>query len=289
MTVATLLALGRVSNLPTVWTNVVAATVLAGASATPTAIFAAAAALSLFYCGGMFLNDAFDREIDAVERPSRPIPSGRASSQAVFVLGSAQLIGGAVLLAATARAGGAAIGRVIALAVLLAGVIVAYDAFHRRSPAAPWLMGACRALVYLCAAAALATEPRWPELLWAAVALMLYTAGVTYVAAVEASGHASRAWPLALVAAAPLAMIGASGLATAALPVTLVTGWSTYALRRAFRKDAPDVPGGIVRAIAGMCLLDAAWAWLYGAHAAAVLCALGFPLTRLAQRRVAGT
>ena len=96
--------------------------------------------------------------------------------------------------------------------------------------------------------------------------LMLYTAGVTYVAAVEATGRASRAWPLALVTAAPLAMIARAGLAAALLPVLVVVGWSTVALQRAFREHAPDVPGGIVRAIAGMCVLDAAWAWLGGAH-----------------------
>ena len=34
---------------------------------------------SLMYLAGMALNDYADREIDAVERPSRPIPSGRIS------------------------------------------------------------------------------------------------------------------------------------------------------------------------------------------------------------------
>lgn len=38
-----------------------------------------AAASSCFYLAGMALNDYADREVDARERPNRPIPSGRVS------------------------------------------------------------------------------------------------------------------------------------------------------------------------------------------------------------------
>ena len=67
------LLLGRVSNLPTVWTNTLAGATLAGAAVTPGRLVLLAAAFSLLYTGGMYLNDAFDREVDARERPERPI------------------------------------------------------------------------------------------------------------------------------------------------------------------------------------------------------------------------
>ena len=38
-------------------------------------------AMSLFYVGGMYLNDYFDRAIDARERPERPIPAGDISAE----------------------------------------------------------------------------------------------------------------------------------------------------------------------------------------------------------------
>ena len=76
----TYLRLGRVSNLPTVWTNVLAGIVLAGGPLEPGTLAALVVALSLFYVGGMYLNDAFDRTIDARERPERPIPSGLISA-----------------------------------------------------------------------------------------------------------------------------------------------------------------------------------------------------------------
>ena len=55
--VRTWLVLGRVSNLPTVWTNALAGVVLAG-SATGSEFYWAALVLTLAYIGGMYLNDA---------------------------------------------------------------------------------------------------------------------------------------------------------------------------------------------------------------------------------------
>src|SRR5215207_3515893 len=85
----TLLRLGRVSNLPTVWTNSVAATVLAGGDPLSAGTPSVVAAMTVFYVGGMYLNDAFDRHIDASERPTRPIPAGEISARAVFGAGFA--------------------------------------------------------------------------------------------------------------------------------------------------------------------------------------------------------
>src|SRR5262249_62429462 len=79
--------LGRVSNLPTVWTNVLAATVLAGGDWQSVRTGGVLAAMSLFYVGGMYLNDFFDRALDARERPGRPIPAGDLSAGVVAAIG----------------------------------------------------------------------------------------------------------------------------------------------------------------------------------------------------------
>ncbi len=55
----TALRLGRVSNLPTVWTNVLAGAVLSGAPLAPVRVLALMLGLSTFYIAGMYLNDAF--------------------------------------------------------------------------------------------------------------------------------------------------------------------------------------------------------------------------------------
>ena len=150
------LRLGRVSNLPTVWTNARRRRARRRGRRARAAWPSSRLAISLFYVGGMFLNDAFDREIDARERPERPIPSGRVSAGTVFALGFGLLAGGVLAVAAAAvgptRGGLGA----VASGVLLAGVIVVYDAWHKENPLSPLVMGLCRVLVYLTAALAVA-------------------------------------------------------------------------------------------------------------------------------------
>src|SRR4029079_5217114 len=68
--------LARFSNLPTIWTNVLAGTMVAGAALIAADFATLALAISAFYTAGVFLNDAFDREFDARLRPDRPIPAG---------------------------------------------------------------------------------------------------------------------------------------------------------------------------------------------------------------------
>src|ERR671936_2311779 len=96
----TLLTLGRVSNLPTVWTNVLAGAVLAGGTWHDGRTVIVLVAMSLFYVGGMYLNDYFDRGIDARERPERPIPAGDVAADLVAAIGFGLLAAGVVLLAA---------------------------------------------------------------------------------------------------------------------------------------------------------------------------------------------
>src|SRR5690348_3930760 len=81
------LKLSRISNLPTIWTNAIAATVLAGSEPSGTAFIATVVGLSLVYTAGMFLNDAFDSDFDRRFRKDRPIPAGEIGSREVFAVG----------------------------------------------------------------------------------------------------------------------------------------------------------------------------------------------------------
>ena len=99
MTLATALRLGRVSNLPTVWTNALVGTALAGGEIWTQATLLVVIGLSLLYVSGMYLNDAFDNEIDAVERPDRPIPAGAVSLNTVFAVGFGLMLGGLAFIA----------------------------------------------------------------------------------------------------------------------------------------------------------------------------------------------
>src|SRR5262245_6932409 len=92
------LRLGRVSNLPTVWTNVLAGLVLTGNWPDVPVLVGLLVSLTLFYTGGMFLNDAFDNRFDAQHRPERPIPMGQISVGEVYGIGFGLLVLGILLL-----------------------------------------------------------------------------------------------------------------------------------------------------------------------------------------------
>jgi 4-hydroxybenzoate polyprenyltransferase len=199
------LRLGRVSNLPTVWSNVIAGVTLAG-GASVGVIVILAAAMSLLYVGGMYLNDAFDREIDARERRSRPIPSGEASANAVFACGFIMLALGVVVLAALSLQAGIA-------GLVLAASIVLYDWYHKGNPLSPFLMGLCRALVYVGAAGAVGAALAPPVLIGAGV-MLAYVAGLTLA---SKRGFGAVGLLIAAIALVDAAAAASMGVITAAL------------------------------------------------------------------------
>src|ERR1043166_7779563 len=93
----TLLVLGRISNLPTVWSNCLAGWWLGGGGNIQKLPFLFGGATFLFI-GGMYLNDAFDVEFDQLHRAERPIPSGAISAGAVWRWGWTWLALGAACL-----------------------------------------------------------------------------------------------------------------------------------------------------------------------------------------------
>ena len=218
-TAQALLRLGRVSNLPTVWTNVIAGATIANTAANIVDVALVGLAMTAFYVGGMYLNDYFDRAIDARERPGRPIPAGDIGANAVAAAGFGMLFAGVVLLAATG-----VIAAVMGL--VLAALIVAYNLFHKGVALSPVTMGLCRAFVYFGAAAAVAGQVSWPVLL-AGIALTAYVAGLTYAARQESLDRVGNLWPLVLLAAPIALALPALREGAGAVAIFLgLNGWS---------------------------------------------------------------
>jgi 4-hydroxybenzoate polyprenyltransferase len=290
MNLAVALRLGRVSNLPTVWTNTLAGIVLAGGHAADPRTVPLMVALSLFYVAGMYLNDAYDAEIDARERPERPIPAGQVSAETVLTAGFAMIALGIALLAWTGYgvAGGTAIAPVMG-GLGLGAAIVLYNRRHKDNPLSPVLMGICRVLVYVTAGLAVVPELGAP--LWIGAFLLLcYLIGLTYVAKQETLGEVRNLWPL-LFLGAPLAYSIAGALESptgAALAAAFVL-WVGVALWFLRRRQPGDVPRAVVSLIAGIALLDAVLIAGAGASAVAWLAVAGFALTLALQRFVPGT
>ncbi|MEU8952911.1 SCO3242 family prenyltransferase [Streptomyces sp. NPDC048518] len=160
------------------------------------------------YEAGMALNDWADRADDAVERPERPLPSGRIAPPAALAAATALTAAGLTL---AARAGHPS----LLTAGALAGTVWAYDLGLKHTSAGPAAMAAARGLDLLLGATATAgpdpggtAESAAPS----AAALAAHTLAVTVVSRHEAQGGSSTA-PLAALAV------------TAALTRLLAAGW----------------------------------------------------------------
>jgi heme O synthase-like polyprenyltransferase len=288
----TYIRLGRVSNLPTVWTNVLAGAVLAGGPLETGTLAALILSLSLFYVGGMYLNDAFDREIDARERPERPIPSGLISAREVFAIGFGLLAAAVlvlVLVVVSRRRFSLPHWLPVVSGLVLAAVITYYDAVHKRDPLSPVVMGLCRVLTYVIAAVAVAGA--LPGRVVAAAAVLLsYLIGLTYVAKQETLAEYSNLWPLAFLFA-PFAYAAPSVARepVAALIYVGYLAWVAYAISLIARRGRANIPRAVISFIAGISLLDALLIAGAGRPLLAVVAVGGFGLTLAGQRWVRGT
>ena len=240
------LALARVSNTPTVVSNTIAGAVLASTVADVATVVLVAVAMALFYTAGMILNDVLDEEIDRVQRPERPIPSGVVTrSSAIAAVAALFAVGEALLLVAGIEA-------FLAGAALIA-LIVLYDSWHKGNALSPVLMGGCRALVYVVAALAVAGEV--PLEVWtAAGVLLLYIVGLTQVAKSEGTSL-SAVWPLAAVLAADRLLGRLGRHRWFALLLVAFAAWVVRALWLV--REKRRIGQGVVSLIAGVALFDA--------------------------------
>ncbi|MEV6204453.1 SCO3242 family prenyltransferase [Streptomyces sp. NPDC051771] len=266
--------------------------------------YAVGASLCL-YEAGMALNDWADREEDALDRPHRPLPSGRIAPAAA--LGAAGLLTAAGLALAS-RAGRPA----LTVATALAGTVWAYDLRLKHTPAAPAAMAAARALDLVLGATASATDPaprRVPAPVGAravlrrvaapAGALATHTYAVTAVSRHEARGGSTRV-PLGALAATSALGAGTAlrslrkprGAAELVplLPAALYAGTAAVPLLHAALNPSPPLTQRAVGAgIRAMIPLQAALA----ARAGAVGTGIGLlglaPLARTLARKVSAT
>lgn len=247
------LILGRVSNLPTVWSNVLAAWLLGGGGSVGRCLWALAGG-SLIYVGGMFLNDACDVEFDRAHRAERPIPAGQVVAAAVWAAGFGLLLAGWVCFARLGMAG-------MGFGLLLVVAVVAYDVVHKAVSFAPVLMALCRVLLFLAAGSA-ASEGIAGQTVWSALVLGLYVVGLSYVARRESAGGAMAYGPLLLLTA-PLVLAAftnpthAWGRAFVLMPVVIFAVWTLRCLSLLWRGGgAAGARAGVSGLLAGIVWVD---------------------------------
>ena len=188
------------------------------------------------YLSGIVLNDVLDREIDARERPTRPIPSGAVPLRTAVLLGAALMAGGIAIAWWIGRAPGT-------LALVLAACILIYDGGAKATKLGPLVMGSCRGLdLALGLSTGLALDRPWPPIAIAGpVVLALYVAGLTYIARDEVDGNTARRARTGLTFLALLAIAVVVGLAFApGLPASRwAWPWVVLALLLGWRNWSP--------------------------------------------------
>lgn len=240
------------------------------------------------YGGGVVFNDVFDYELDRIERPERPLPSGQASLRGATFLGILLLLIG---IGAAAQVG----GRSLALAWLVGLLAVLYDAYGKHhSWFGPVNMGACRSGNLLLGMSVLPLS--FPT---AAVALVpfIYIATITFISRGEVSGASRRSLYLGAAGygLTLLTVVGFGWLAHTPwwvlLPFLLVFGWLVGPpLRQAIQAPSgPHIGRAVHAGVIALIALDAALAAAFAGWPAGLLILALLPLSVVVGRFFAVT
>lgn len=246
----TLLVLGRVAGLPTVWSNTLAGWWLGGGGnfwKLPLLLLGATA----LYTAGTFLNDAFDADSDRQRRTERPVPAGKIPVARVWRHGFTLLAAGVLLLAFCGKA--ALLG-----AVCLAVFILLYNLTHQLLTTSPWLMGGCRFWVYFIAGAA-GADGLNGGVIFCGVALAFYATGADYFTRRKVMRGAAAFGPLLLLAG-PVAMamlLNTGDFRRDAIWISLVLLlWLARCLRTLLLSGEVNRKWTAANLIAGIALVD---------------------------------
>lgn len=289
------LQLFRLPNVFTAAADVLMGYLIAHGAFTPgVPLVVLLAASCLMYVAGMVLNDVFDIEQDARERPHRPIPSGRIHAGFARTLGRVMLAAGAACgWLATLWTGDVRCGLV---ASALAVLVYLYDRVLKRTPLGPLGMGGCRLLNVLLGMST--AEVAWQTPHFAAAGgIGLYIVGVTWFARTEAV----ESRRLSLLLATAVMLLGFVPLV--ALPrletdtvrwayaiaadrwhlfwgvIAALAGWRC--LRAVLQPSPPLVQAAVKHAIMTLIVLDAAAAFPAGGLLTLAILLLVFPMLLL--------
>ncbi|HWH70305.1 MAG TPA: UbiA family prenyltransferase [Candidatus Sulfotelmatobacter sp.] len=253
----TILALGRLSRLPTIWSNCLAGWWLGGGGHAHHLPYLFAGA-TLLYWGAGFLNDAFDAEYDREHRRGRPIPAGAIAQDSVWRWGLAWLVGGTLLLLCAGKVTGG-------LALALVFLIILYNTIHKLITFSPVLLGICRFFLYVLGAS-VAEDGVTGWSIWCGLALGAYIIGFGYFARWERTPALARYWP-ALLFFVPVGLALTMNAGRFREPALLLSAvlvlWTLRCLRPTFWSAERNLTRTVSGLVAGIVFVD--WLAIVGA------------------------
>ena len=208
------------------------------------------------YGGGVVFNDFFDADLDAQERPERPIPSGRASKEGAAIWGILLLLTGIVsALQVSWVSGGIAVG--VSLLVLI------YDKWAKHSTiGGPILMGSCRGgnLLLGASIAPAALTEIW-FLFWIP---LLYIGAITLISQGEVhggnrpTGYISTGLVALVILLLSLLSVRVGYHFGSALPFLILFGMMTLPafIKAARTPNAPEIRKAVKRGVLSLIIVN---------------------------------
>ncbi|WP_276089614.1 UbiA-like protein EboC [Pedobacter sp. JY14-1] len=240
------------------------------------------------YAGGIILNDVFDAELDKIERPERPIPSGLISRNA------AAIFGGVFFFIAIFAAGlYSDEARYLAVAIMVSCLV--YDKYLKHHAVfGPLNMGLCRGLNLLLG---ISIVPGMVQQLWyLAIIPILYIAAITMISRGEV--HGGNKNTLYFAAALYLLVIGCIagfGIRNSQVPLTafflvLFAVMIFIPLFRAMKDPTgPNIGKAVKSGVIALILMNAAWASAFGIWPVAIVITILLPISLLLSKAFAVT
>jgi 4-hydroxybenzoate polyprenyltransferase len=240
------------------------------------------------YSGGIIFNDVFDAELDKVERPERPIPSGLISKNAAAIFGGICFFIGifaAGLYSPTSR--------YIAAAIMIA--CLTYDKWMKHhSVLGPLNMGLCRGLNLMLGISIITSSLQtWWFL---AIVPIVYIASITMISRGEVHGGSKK-------------MLYFGGLLYALVIIGILyfaysNGYLSYApvfiipfalmifipLSKAIKNPiGPNIGKAVKSGVIALILMNAAWASAFGVFQIALFIVILLPVSLLLSKAFAVT
>jgi 4-hydroxybenzoate polyprenyltransferase len=230
------------------------------------------------YGGGVVFNDFFDADLDRVERPERPIPSGMVARGKAGILGISLLIVGIIAAFQVNNIAGL-------LAIIITVFALVYDKWGKHQKfLGPLNMGLCRGLNLLLGISIIPVAfDRW----WFVGCVpVVYIAGVTMISRGEV--HGSKRTPLyiasllyALVISFILYFALIKGTVVFVLLFLVFFAWMIYKpLIKAINEPlGGNISMAVKKGVIALIIMDSAWAAAAGALNTALVISLLLPLS----------
>lgn len=240
------------------------------------------------YGGGVVMNDVFDAKLDSIERPERPIPSGKVSLKSAAFMGISLLF-----LGILAAAMFSSISGIIAIVIALLTVI--YNRFAKHHVfLGPLTMGMCRGGNLILGMSVLPESYQK----WVFIALLpiAYIGAITLISQDEVHGGKRRTLYIAaglylIVLLAQLVIAEKQGNILFTIPFVMLHSWLIgRPLYNAVQNPIGPMIGKAVKAgVVSLIVMNASWCVAFGLWPLAIAVLALLPLSILLARVFAVT